>query len=152
MATGQQLWNLSQARLNSAKTLMQASDWDGAAYMMGYAAETALKAASCKSLNLSRYPENTGSKHIDNCFMTHKFDQLLVISGCSDVFEASAPPETSSKWSEFVQNYPGEWVTMRYNPDTIVRYNSVSVSRIYEVLFQSESSILKTIRAKQRWS
>lgn len=151
MATGQQLWDLSQARLASTRTLLEASDWDAAAYMMGYALETALKAAACKSLNLSSYPEKTGSKHIDNCFMTHKFDQLLVVSGCSDVFEASAPPETSSKWSEFLPYYPGEWVTMRYNPEAVIQFNSITVSRLYEILYTAQDSIISTIKAKQKW-
>jgi hypothetical protein len=151
MATGKQLWELSQARLKSAKILIQASDWDAAAYMMGYALETALKAAACKSLSLTKYPESTGSKHIDNCFMTHRFDQLLVVSGCSDVFEASAPPETSGKWSEFLQSYPGDWITMRYDPYTVVHFNSITISRLYEILCEDTNSIISTIRAKQKW-
>jgi len=119
--------------------------------MMGYALETALKASACKALNLSVYPENTKNKHLDNFFMTHKFDVLLIVSGCSNLFEISAPTETSSKWSEFVQYYPGDWVTMRYDPNTVIRFNSVNVARLYDILYGSETSILKSIKARHQW-
>lgn len=151
MANGKQLWELSQARLKSATTLMEASDWDAAAYMMGYALETALKAACCRSLDLNEYPDKTNIKMTNNYFMTHNFSQLLTISGFSKQFEASGPPELSSKWSEFLQYYPPNWTIMRYEPDTIVNFNSINTSRLYEILYTAEDSIINTIKANQKW-
>lgn len=151
MASGEQLWKLSQSRLRTVKILLEAADLDAAAYMMGYALETALKAATCRTLHLSEYPESVGNKTTKTYFMTHKFDQLLTVSGFTDVFEASGPPETSSKWSEFLQFYPGDWITMRYDPNTIIKFNSITVSKLYEILYAGEGSIIKTVEETQQW-
>lgn len=151
MAAGTELRRLCNARVKSAKILMDGGDWDAAAYMLGYALETALKAASCKALRLTNYPERTSNKQIDNCFMSHKFDQLLVISGLTDLFSITGSPNPFRNWSDFVQEYQGEWVNMRYNPHQLQNFDKIKVERLYQCLFSDPESIVKTIRAKQRW-
>jgi len=130
---------------------MDADDWDGAAYIMGYALETALKAASCIALKLDTYPERTSNKSIDNCFMSHKFDQLLVISGLTDLFSITSSAEAFKNWSEFVQEYQGDWVNMRYNPQILVNFDKIKVERLYQNLQDDKDSIIKTIESNKRW-
>ena len=151
MATGKELWRVSVARRKTVKTLIDAEDWEAAGYMMGYVLETALKAAACKSLNLSEYPDRTSSKNTTSYFMTHNFDQLLTVSGLTNLFEASAPEATSGKWSEFLQSYPGDWPRMRYEPHSVFVCDKASVRRLYEILYSKRDSIIKTIKKVQKW-
>lgn len=152
MANNAELRKLSKARLKTVRTLTAAEDWDAAAYMMGYVLETALKAASCKSLHLDTFPERTKNKHIDNCFMTHKFDQLLIVSGLSDIFNPLTGPANPSKnWSSFVQEYPTDWVSMRYEPSVAITFDKIKVSRLYQNLYGDPESIIKTIIGNRRW-
>lgn len=149
MANAFELKKICQARIKSAKTLMDAEDWDGSAYMMGYALETALKAASCTALHLDTYPERTNNKSIDSCFMSHKFDQLLVVSGLTDLF--SVTEEAFRNWSDFVQEYQGDWVNMRYNPQILVTFDKIKVAGLYHNLKDDENSIINTIESNKRW-
>lgn len=68
MANGPTLRKISIARVKSARLLIDAEDWDGAAQMMGLALECALKAACCKALGLNTYPEKHSDKHIPAFF------------------------------------------------------------------------------------
>lgn len=151
MAGCAELKKLSKARLRSAKLLMDGGDWDGSAYMMGHVLETALKSAACKTLHLTDYPETTGNKKVDAMFMTHKFDQLLIISGLSDLFTFGSPGHISSKYSAFVQEYPGEWINMRYDPTIFIRFDEIKVKNLYNNLYQDSNSITKTLSRRNRW-
>jgi hypothetical protein len=151
MATGKELWRLTTSRRKTVKILIDAEDWEAAAYMMGYVLETALKAASCKSLNLSEYPDKKSSKNTSSYFMTHNFDQLLTISGFTHIFEASGPAESSGKWSEFLQSYPGDWPRMRYEPNAVFVCDKSSVKKLYGILYSKKNSIIKTIKEVQKW-
>jgi len=46
MANCAELRKIAKARLKSVETLMAVNDWHGAAYMLGYVLECALKAAT----------------------------------------------------------------------------------------------------------
>lgn len=151
MATGKELWQLAQARRKTVKILMDAKDWEAAAYMMGYVLETALKAAACKSLNLAEYPDKTASKNTSSYFMTHNFDQLLTISGFTHLFEARGPANLSGKWSEFLQSYPGDWPKMRYDPNAVFECDEASVKRLYTILYLRKDSLIKTVKKEQQW-
>lgn len=151
MATGKELWRLSVERRKTVKTLIDAEDWEAAAYMMGYVLETALKAAACRSLNLSEYPNKKGNKNTTTYFMTHNFDQLLTVSGFTNLFEASGPIASSSKWSEFLQSYPGDWPRMRYDPNAMFTCDKISVIRLYNILYSKRDSLLRTIKKVQKW-
>lgn len=122
MATGAELKKLSKARLRTVKVLMDGKDWEGAAYMMGYVLETLLKSASCKALRLNQYPDdyNKHDKKITNFFMNHVFDQLLYISGLSDIFTPTSSNTIAYyHWSQFTSMYLGDWIKMRYDPNLI---------------------------------
>lgn len=150
MANCLELKKITKARLKSAKTLMDSGDWHGAAYMLGYALECALKAATCKTLRLVSYPENTGKEKVDSFFMTHKFEQLLFVSGLDDLFSFRSPiPEVSSNWSQFTLAYPGDWPTMRYqiNP----AWDEAKVKGLYEMLTHDSHGLITIIGRKKRW-
>lgn len=151
LANQKELRRLSRARIKTVKTLIKGKDWDAAAYMMGYVLELALKAAACRALHLKHYPANTNNKNIDGCFQSHKFDQLLVVSGLSDVFSIDAPEKVAANWSLFVQEYPGDWPAMRYNPEVITTIDEAKVNTLYDYLFRDGESIIKTITDKRRW-
>jgi len=151
MANTSDLKQICLARAKSAKTLIDAGDWDGAAYMMAYSLEVALKAASCVALRLDAYPERTSNKQIDSCFMSHKFDQLLVISGLTDLFNITGSPQAFRNWSDFVQEFQGEWVNMRYNPQILANFDKIKVERLYQNLVEDKESIINTIDGNKRW-
>lgn len=151
MANQSELRQLSRARIKTVRTLINGEDWDAAAYMMGYVLELALKAASCKALKLKSYPANASHKTVANFFQSHIFDQLIVISGLSDLFSLDGTEESHRNWSLFVQEYPWNWPEMRYDPNIIVRFDESKINNLYTYLYDDEQSIIKTIAGKRRW-
>jgi hypothetical protein len=149
MSNCEELKQITKARLKSAKTLIAAKDWHGAAYMLGYVLECALKAATCKTLHLVEYPENTKNDKINLYFMTHRFEQLLLVSGLEDIFSSRGPAETWKNWSEFTIEYPADWTPMRY--DTKVRWDKTKVNKLYNNLTASKFGIISIIKRKKRW-
>lgn len=130
-------------RLKTVKILIKGEDWDAAAYMMGYTLECALKAATCKTLNLEKYPDKTGADKVDNFFKTHNFDRLLVVSGLTDLF--SFNQAAFNDWSNFTKDFPGEWTEMRYNAPG--KWDQVKVLSVYNSL----ESIIRIIKKGRRW-
>jgi len=148
MANCNQLKLITKARLKSASILMDAGDWDGSIYMMGHVLECALKAAVCKSLRLNEYPEGSKDKH----FMTHNFDQLLVLSGLSDIFNLNTIPDTIFRnWSEFTQEFTGNWPEMRYDYTRLQLFDEVKAKKLYDTLTNKPHGIIETIKIKKRW-
>lgn len=149
MATGSELKQITEARLKSAETLMYAKDWHGAGYMLGYTLECALKAVTCKTLNLVTYPENHKNDKINSYFMTHRFEQLLIVSGLENIFSSRGTKEAWQNWSDFTLEYPGEWPSMRYDINTV--WDEAKVKRLYQCLVKPRSGILKIIRRNKKW-
>lgn len=148
--TGAQLREITKARLKTAKILLKAKDWDGSVYMMGYVLECALKAAACKALHLATYPENTKNDKIDIYFMTHRFDQLLIVSGLEEIFSLKrGVVEESMNWSDFTINYPGDWPKMRYEPNLI--WDEIKTRKLYNNLTDYKSGILTVIKRRRKW-
>ncbi len=148
MANHKQLKLIANARLRSANFLIKAGDWDGAVYMMGYVLECALKAAACKALRLGEYPEN---KKTHSHFMTHSLDQLLVLSGMSDLFNILASNEVFKNWSEFTQEFQGEWPRMRYDLNRQQSFDEIKTKKLYNNLVSTNEGILSVITKKKRW-
>ena len=152
MATGENLKAIAQARLKSAECLMAAGDWQGAAYMLPYSLECALKAVICKTLNLSVYPDNDKSKtDVRSFFSTHIFLQLIVVSGLQDIFSPTGRPIPYKYWSDFTLQYPGQWVGMRYNLDTMEQFAELKVKDLYIKLTDSTDGVLTVIENEKRW-
>ena len=135
---------LTKARLNTVKILMKANDWNSAAYMMGYALECSLKATVCKTLKLSVYPEYTKRENIDKYFMTHSFQQLLIVSGLSNIFSLDGPAKAFQNWSDFTNEYKDRWTEMRYEVEE--KWDSDRVKKLYKYLVTGRSAIIKEIR------
>ena len=142
---------LAQKRLETVKVLIANQEWGIAAYLMGFVLECVLKAAACKALNLTSYPEVgiLKNKKIIDYFRTHSFDMLLIVSGTNDIFDLSG--EGANSWSGFTQEYTkiGEWVNIRYN--VINQFDETLVKNLYNLLTGSPNGIIPLIEAKQRW-
>jgi hypothetical protein len=123
MPSKKELKNISLARIKSAETLLKNNDWDGSAQMMGLALECALKAAICKTLRIQNYPESHKDKKVPEFFMTHGFDRLVLLAGMTDIFTATGDAAAFANWSAFTVQYPGEWTSMRYDPNK--KFNQV---------------------------
>lgn len=149
MANNRELRGISKKRLKTVQILINAGDWDGAAYMMGYALECALKAVTCKTLHLVSYPENTRNDKIDNYFMTHRFDQLLVVSGMEDIFSSRGPAESWRNWSEFTAEYQGSWTEMRYDRDIV--WDEAKIRKLYNNLKDPNYGIITEITRRHKW-
>jgi HEPN domain-containing protein len=77
------LKNLSKTRLKEAKILHKKGQYDGAAYLVGYVLETALKARICRILDAD-YPD---SGDLAKVYKTHSFDQLIKLGGIRKRFD-----------------------------------------------------------------
>jgi hypothetical protein len=142
---------ITKARLKTAKILIDASDWEGSAYMLGYVLECALKASICKTLHLTNYPENTRNDKVDGYFMTHKFDQLLIPSGLEDLFSPRGPIDVFQNWSDFTKEYQGDWPSMRYDKQRLSQFDEIKVKKLYNYLTERPSGIITILNKKKRW-
>jgi hypothetical protein len=144
---GRELKQITKSRLKSAQILIKAKDWEMAAYMMGYTLECALKAAICRRLGVTKYPDSSKTKEVANFFRTHKFIPLLLLSGLSEVFSFSGNVVVFQNWSNFTKEYPGEWPTMRYKSGTGL--DEIKVKNLYTNLTVKSVGVLSVI--KKRW-
>ena len=99
------LRSLSAARFEDARVLYDNGRYEGAAYICGYAAELALKARICDTLDVTDYPEHLSG------FEIHKLDTLLLLSG---------------REKFITTNYKVTWnlATAKWTPD--LRYQAVN--------------------------
>lgn len=102
-----ELDKIARARLDDARTLLQAERYDGAAYLCGYAVEVALKSRVCRTLNWSEFPSTSGEFNAYRSFQTHDLDVLLHLSGQ----EARIKEQYFRSWN-MVAIWKPEW---RYN-------------------------------------
>lgn len=153
MTSKDTLKKIALIRLKTAKTLLNADDWQGSAYMMGLALECMLKAVICKTLRISNYPERHKDKKIPDFFMTHSFNRLLLVSGLSDIFSPKGDVLAFGNWSSFVIQYPTEWTIMRYidpSDPSSSQFDNQNVPDLYKYLYEDQNSIIKTIQREQR--
>lgn len=149
--TGLELKNKSLARLKTVEILMEAEDWEMAAYILGYVVEYALKAVTCKTLQLEYYPELAIiKKDIDiKYFQTHNFEELLLVSGLDPILGARGESESWRNWGEFTLVYKGNWTTMRY--DTGGTWDKDSMEKLYTNVTVPINGILSEIRRRRKW-
>ena len=102
-----ELDRIAKARLEDAKVLLAAGRYDGATYLCGYAAEVALKARICRTLNWPDFPSTAGEFQAYRSFQTHELEVLLHLSGK----EAAVKQRNPVKWGLVAAWHP-EW---RYN-------------------------------------
>ena len=85
-------------RLRDAEVLFNNGQYDGAAYLCGYAVEFALKARICDTLNIMTYPDHIAG------LKTHKLETLLLLTGQ----ESAIKQHAFSDWLFVVQNWQPE--------------------------------------------
>lgn len=142
MAKYEDLKIITEARLQTIQTLIDAQDWIVSAYMMGCVLEYALKAVACKTLHLSNYPP-LKSKKIEAFFRTHEFDSLLIISGMLDIFSSGG--SFFGNWSAFTQEYLGQWTEMRFETNNQnSQWDEIKTNNVYNEL----KTIIDEIRKK----
>lgn len=148
MVTHEDWKKLTELKIKTARRLISAEEWVIAAEYMGYSLECALKATCCKTLSIPSYPPIKPNSNSEmGFFKTHEFDSLLIFSGLSDVLGSN-----SMAWGIFSSYYSGDWSqAMRYDPDIDQKFTEVVVKQLYDVLYEREDSILKTIFNNQRW-
>jgi HEPN domain-containing protein len=154
MHTGSELRKMTHHKLRTVKRLLDAGEWEVAAYLMGYALECALKASASKRLNLTTYPplRDSARNKVAEGFKTHDFKQLLVVSGLSDLFRVGSTYYTASQnWSDFTIEYPDNWTTMRYTDGSVKKFDEPKVKDLYKCLYDDSDSIIQTIIRKKRW-
>lgn len=144
MPNGNDFREIAKKRLKTVLILMEAKDTGMATYMMGHSLECSLKAVICKHLRLQQYPGQTGRKNIDTYFMTHNFDQLLVVSGMSDILGPRGSEDAFRSWSDFTKEYQGEWVSMRYKLDD---WSMQKITTLYTAL----NGIISEIKKRHKW-
>ena len=141
MPSKEELKKLSKTRLKEVKVLFRNGLYDGAAYLAGYAIETALKARICKILN-SDYPE---SGDISRSFLTHKLDNLVKLGGLEKALNIELANNIQFKvnwslataWSE----------TLRYKP--IGSNSKDNLNNLITALEDGNNGVLTWI--KKRW-
>lgn len=149
MSNRTELKQITKARLRSVETLIKAKDWHGAAYLLGYVLECALKAATCKTLHLVSYPDGTKNPNVSSYFMTHKFEQLLVVSGLENIFSSRGPTKAWQNWSSFTIEYPGDWPIMRYDAKKI--WDEIKVKKLFSNITEPKYGILSIIKDQRKW-
>ncbi|MBI2009485.1 hypothetical protein HYS84_03740 [Candidatus Saccharibacteria bacterium] len=149
MHTGTELRALTYKKIRTIKRLIKEEEWEVAAYLMGYVLECALKAASCKALRLATYPPLKSRGEVLG-FKTHEFEQLLAVSGLSDLFGSVSLSPAYNNWSAFTINYPGAWTIMRYE-DVSAKFDEMTVKELAKTLYDDSDSIIETIKRNRRW-
>ncbi len=151
MASNLDLREISKKRLKSSEILISAQDWDGAPLMLGLPLECAIKAVICKTLHLGNYPERTHKSKIDQYFMTHDFDQLLLVSGMDNIFGVRGPVDTSWNWSQFMEDYVGDWWSMKYDPTKLSIWNEEKIKERYNNLMSKQGGVINEIKKRRLW-
>lgn len=151
MVTRKELRELTYKKIKTIRRLLKDGEWEVAAYLMGYVLECALKAASCKALHLQGYPPvKFRSGNAGTGFKTHEFEQLLIVSGLSDLFGNLTATPAYSNWSDFTINYSGIWTQMRYE-DVSTKFDEATVKELARNLYDDSESIIETIKKNRRW-
>jgi HEPN domain-containing protein len=78
------LAQLARSRLREARTLFASRQYDGAAYLCGYAIELALKARVCRHLRWPGLPEARAEARSFQALRTHDLEALLELSGVEE--------------------------------------------------------------------
>lgn len=86
---------LADMRLREAKVLLDASEWDGAYYLAGYAVECGLKACIIRRLNSSdAWPERRFS---EDCYK-HDLTVLLRVADLATPLDSAGP--VAASWGQ----------------------------------------------------
>jgi HEPN domain-containing protein len=122
------LKELATDRLNDAKVLFEASRYDGAYYICGYAVEMALKHKICDTLGWDEYPSTGKGSEKYKTFKTHDFEVLLHLSGV----EKSIKTLLMAEWS-VLKNWESE---TRYSSQRQIKEDVSLMIEATEILLE----------------
>lgn len=135
MPSRQELKGLARLRLREAEALYAAGLYDGAAYLAGYAVETALKARICRVLGMADYPSTGPLRPV---YAVHDLDQLMLLAGLRPRLDL-ANMALLGNWSA-AQRWRPEWRYTR--PGT---YDQQYALNILNAIRDPETGILRWI-------
>lgn len=116
-----ELEELARVRLHEATALFVARQFDGSAYICGYAVELILKAKICATLRWDGYPESRKEFEHFSSFRIHDLHTLLSLTGSQEKIRT----KYTSHWSNVSSWSPAD----RYR-----RAGSVSAGRARAML------------------
>lgn len=108
MLTIADLEKLARTRLQEATALLIARQFDGSAYLSGYAVELILKAKICVNLRWEGYPETRNEFEGYTSLRTHRLETLLDLTALQEKVRT----KFTSHWSNVKDWSPEE----RYRP------------------------------------
>ncbi len=125
------LEQIARSRLKEARILFRSRQYDGAAYLCGYAMELALKARACRHLRWHGLPESRDEYKSFQALRTHDLEALLELSGAAERIRTT---------------YLTQWSAVStWNPE--VRYRRIgSVSRDAALaMINASAALLRTL-------
>jgi len=126
-----ELRRVARDRLDDAAVLLGSARYDGAAYLVGYAVEIALKGRISKSLKWLDFPETTKEFEGYSTFRTHKLPILLRLSGREEVIKTK---------------YFAEWSAVSaWDPETRYRPSGSVGQRDAELMIASARVLMKAL-------
>jgi hypothetical protein len=78
-----ELQAVAAMRIDEAKTLLDAGQFSGAYYLVGYSVECALKACVARQVRRGDFPD----KRLANEAFTHDLEKLVAVAGLKQGFE-----------------------------------------------------------------
>jgi len=129
---------LAEARVEEAKTLLDAGKWDGAYYLAGYAVELALKACIIKKLMATdAFPKKDFSK---DCY-THSVETLVGVAGLNLARGAAttADPVLSANWGTVK-----DWSEQSRH----CRFTEVDARALYAAIADATHGVLSWIKTQ----
>ena len=129
------LQELADLRVREAELLLNASLYDGAYYLAGYAVECALKACIAKQTKEFDFPDRT----LVNRSYTHKLSDLIGVAGLQAELEGkmASDREFSTNW-ETVRDWSQE---SRYE-----RHEESKAKDFYQAITDERNGVLTWLR------
>ena len=130
---------LSRLRKTEAKALLDAAQYTGSYYLMGYAVECALKACIAKTVRRNDFPEKDTSG-----FYTHNLERLMQSAQLQPAYQATVQllPALAVNWATVK-----EWrETLRYRPQLVTE---VEAKDFYRACTARRSGVLTWVA--QKW-
>jgi len=129
---------LAAVRLAEAKALLDASMWDGAYYLAGYAVEVGLKACIIKRVQAT--DAFLEKKYSERCY-THDLRELLVLAGSKASWDAARTKSKSFlEYSEEVFNWSER---TRYQ-----RTDRLDAKKLYKAIADTKYGVFKWIQTQ----
>jgi hypothetical protein len=133
-----ELQAVAAMRIDEAKTLLDAGQFSGAYYLVGYSVECALKACVARQVRRGDFPD----KRLANEAFTHDLEKLVAVAGLKQGFETDrrANPLLEVNWA-IVKDWT---VETRYE----VSISSAQASDLYSACV-GRNGVLPWV--KKRW-